>query len=180
MPVAARTRTSANDLSVPASTNTEALLEAIDARASDTNMSVVFFDVPMIDVISKAQADGLEEVRLVICMRRSASPVRSPTSTTSRCSPRSTSTNTGRRQAAVHDRNPTGVRGRQAKAKAADADVLVASMDDESTFGPVFHELRFGDAVAQRLLDHLQGARPGGQRGRGVVCVPTTTRQHQR
>jgi predicted helicase len=44
------------------------------------------------------------------------------------------------------------VYGDQAKAKAADADVLVASMDDESTFGPVFHELRFGDAVAQRLL----------------------------
>ena len=44
------------------------------------------------------------------------------------------------------------VYGDQAKAKAADADVLVASMDDRSTFGPVFHELGFGDAVAQQLL----------------------------
>ena len=43
------------------------------------------------------------------------------------------------------------VYGDQAKAKAADADVLVASMDDRSTFGPVFHELGFGDAVAQQL-----------------------------
>jgi hypothetical protein len=42
--------------------------------------------------------------------------------------------------------------GDQAKAKAADRDVLVASMDDPSTFGEVFHELGFGEAVAQKLL----------------------------
>lgn len=35
---------------------------------------------------------------------------------------------------------------------AADVDVEVASMDDESLFGPVFHRLTFGQAIEQGLL----------------------------
>ena len=38
------------------------------------------------------------------------------------------------------------------KAMAAEADVLVASMDDESVFGPVVHELSFARAIEDDLL----------------------------
>ncbi len=143
---------SANDLSVPASTNTEALLEAINARASDTNMSVVFSTYQSIDVISKAQADGIGQFDLVIC-----DEAHRTTGAFTDIDDQSMFTkvhfdeyvNTAKR---LYMTATPRVYGDQAKAKAADADVLVASMDDESTFGPVFHELRFGDAVAQRLL----------------------------
>nr|WP_289011787.1 type ISP restriction/modification enzyme [uncultured Candidatus Microthrix sp.] len=143
---------SANDLSVPASTNTEALLEAIDARASDTNMSVVFSTYQSIDVISKAQADGIGQFDLVIC-----DEAHRTTGAFTDIDDQSMFTKvhfdeyvkTAKR---LYMTATPRVYGDQAKAKAADADVLVASMDDESTFGPVFHELRFGDAVAQRLL----------------------------
>nr|WP_287374436.1 DEAD/DEAH box helicase family protein [Candidatus Microthrix sp.] len=143
---------SANDLSMPASTNTEALLEAIGARATNTNMSVVFSTYQSIDVISKAQADGIGQFDLVIC-----DEAHRTTGAFTDIDDQSMFTkvhfdeyvNTAKR---LYMTATPRVYGDQAKAKAADADVLVASMDDESTFGPVFHELRFGDAVAQRLL----------------------------
>ncbi|MDG5485484.1 DEAD/DEAH box helicase [Mycolicibacterium gadium] len=45
--------------------------------------------------------------------------------------------------------------GRVQKA-AQDADLEVASMDDESKFGPVFHHLSFGDAISRDLLTDYQ------------------------
>ncbi len=143
---------SANDLSVPASTNTEALLEAINARATNTNMSVVFSTYQSIDVISKAQADGIGQFDLVIC-----DEAHRTTGAFTDIVDQSMFTkvhfdeyvNTAKR---LYMTATPRVYGDQAKAKAADADVLVASMDDHSTFGPVFHELGFGEAVAQQLL----------------------------
>ena len=38
------------------------------------------------------------------------------------------------------------------EAKAAQGESEVASMDDEATFGPVFHRLTFGQAIEQKLL----------------------------
>lgn len=40
----------------------------------------------------------------------------------------------------------------EAKKKAADQSALIASMDDEITFGPEFHRLGFGEAVERDLL----------------------------
>jgi predicted helicase len=38
------------------------------------------------------------------------------------------------------------------KTRAGDANAVLASMDDESRFGPVFHRLGFGEAVERGLL----------------------------
>ena len=38
------------------------------------------------------------------------------------------------------------------KAKAEEADIEVASMDDTTTFGPVAHRLSFGEAIRKNLL----------------------------
>ncbi|MHB1710862.1 MAG: DEAD/DEAH box helicase [Acidimicrobiales bacterium] len=40
--------------------------------------------------------------------------------------------------------------------EAREADLEVASMDDESVFGPVFHRLTFGEAIARDLLSDYQ------------------------
>ncbi len=42
--------------------------------------------------------------------------------------------------------------GDQAKAKAGQADAVIASMDDETMYGPEFHRVGFGEAVEQGLL----------------------------
>ncbi|MGV0596779.1 Helicase associated domain protein [Mycolicibacterium porcinum] len=47
--------------------------------------------------------------------------------------------------------------GRVIKA-AGDEDLEVASMDDETTFGPVFHRLGFSEAISRRLLTDYQVA----------------------
>lgn len=39
------------------------------------------------------------------------------------------------------------------KTKAEESNVQVYSMDDVSTFGPVFHRLRFDEAVRHRRAD---------------------------
>jgi predicted helicase len=144
---------SANDLSVPASTNTDSVVGGDRRPGVDTNMSVVFSTYQSIDVITKAQqADGIGQFDLVIC-----DEAHRTTGAFTDIDDQSMFTkvhfdeyvNTAKR---LYMTATPRVYGDQAKAKAADADVLVASMDDESTFGPVFHELGFGDAVAQQLL----------------------------
>ena len=144
---------SANDLSVPASTNTDTLMRAIDARASKSSMSVVFSTYQSIDVITQAQQQaGLGRFDLVIC-----DEAHRTTGAFTDIDDQSMFTKVHFNEFVDSDRRlymtaTPRVYGDQAKAKAADADVLVASMDDRSTFGPVFHELGFGDAVAQQLL----------------------------
>jgi predicted helicase len=144
---------SPNDLSVPASTDTDALMEAIEARASDTKMSVVFSTYQSIDVITAAQHDaGLGRFDLIIC-----DEAHRTTGAFKDIDDQSTFTKVHLNEFVEAERRlymtaTPRVYGDQAKGKAADADVLVASMDDEATFGPVFHELGFGDAVAQQLL----------------------------
>ncbi|WP_020379517.1 DEAD/DEAH box helicase family protein [Candidatus Microthrix parvicella] len=143
---------SANDLSIPASTNTQALLDAVNARATDSNMTVVFSTYQSIDVITQAQEDGIGQFDLVIC-----DEAHRTTGAFSDIDDQSTFTkvhfneyvNAAKR---LYMTATPRVYGDQAKAKAAEGDVLVASMDDVSTFGPIFHELAFGEAVAQGLL----------------------------
>ena len=50
------------------------------------------------------------------------------------------------------------------KAKADEADAVLASMDDETLFGPEFHRLGFGEAVDAGPAHRLQGARPRRRR----------------
>ena len=103
-------------------------------------------------MITKAQEDGIGQFDLVIC-----DEAHRTTGAFSDIDDQSTFTkvhfdeyvNAAKR---VYMTATPRVYGDQAKGKAADADVLVASMDDEATFGPVFHELGFGQAVAQQLL----------------------------
>ena len=142
----------ANDLAFPASTNPESLLDAMSARTSDKKMTAIFSTYQSIDVIGACQAAGLGEFDLIIC-----DEAHRTTGAFTDADDQSTFTK-------VHQNNHVAsskrlymtatprVYGDQTKARAAEQDVIVASMDDETTFGPVFHELPFGEAVAQELL----------------------------
>lgn len=143
---------SPNDLQVPASTDVEGLLEEISARAEPTRMTVVFSTYQSIDVISEAQQGGLGRFELVVCDE--AHRTTGGTGPSAKQSP----------FVKVHDDSVVSadrrlymtatprIYGDQTKAKARQHEVVLSSMDDERVFGPVFHELPFGKAVARKLL----------------------------
>ena len=143
---------SVNDLAFPASTSPDELVARVAARFEPDAMTVVFATYQSLDVITRAQQQGLGAFDLIICdeAHRTTGAFR----------------DAGDQSAftRVHDNTYVAaarrlymtatprVYGDQTKARAQESDVVLASMDDEATFGPVFHELLFGDAVARNLL----------------------------
>ena len=140
------------DLIHPATTDTQALARQIRERHEDDQFTVVFSTYQSIDVVAEAQGDGMPDFDLIICDEAH----------------RTTGvTLTGEDESAfvrVHDN--TRIRGAkrlymtatprlfnpETKEKADNADAVLASMDDESVYGPVMHRLGFGQAVEQDLL----------------------------
>jgi len=115
-------------------------------------MTVVFSTYQSIDVIHQAQAQGLGRFDLIICDEAHRT---------------TGATLTGQDESAfvrVHD--DAYIAGAKrlymtatpriyddaSKAKAGEADALLASMDDEALYGPEFHRLDFGEAVGLGLL----------------------------
>ncbi len=143
---------SANDLQVPASTDVESLMTEWRARATPTRMAVAFSTYQSIDVIADAQRAGMGRFDLIICDEAHR--------TTGGTGPKNEQSSFVK----VHDEAIVGgvkrlymtatprIYGDQTKAKAKQAEVVLSSMDDPATFGPVFHELPFGKAVADKLL----------------------------
>lgn len=149
---------SVNDLAIPASTDSDALLGAMDAKADDSRMTVVFSTYQSIDIVSSCQRAldedglGLDAFDLIICDE--AHRTTGASDNVNELSPF---------QKVHHNDFVAGnkriymtatprVYGDQTKAKAADKDVLVTSMDDPDLFGEVCYELPFGEAVARKLL----------------------------
>ena len=143
---------SPNDLSFPASTNAVALMEAFVARRSASHMMVIFSTYQSIDVISECQQAGLDHFDLIVCdeAHRTTGAFKDDGDQSPFTKVHDNTFVSATRR--LYMTATPRIYGDQAKATAAQADVLVASMDDESTFGPVFHELRFGAAVAGGLL----------------------------
>lgn len=143
---------SVHDLVVPATTDTAALAREIAKRGEDDQFTVVFSTYQSIDVVAQAQAAGIPDFDLIVCDEahrttgvtladQDESPfVRVHDQSFIRGSKRLYMTATPRLF------NP------ETKDKAKGVDAVLASMDDESVFGPVFHRLGFGEAVNRDLL----------------------------
>ncbi len=145
---------SAVDLALPSTTNV-ATLEARWrlALGQTASMTVVFSTYQSIDVIAQAQKVGeLPPLDLIVC-----DEAHRTTGTTL----------SGEDESAfVRIHNQGYIAGRKrlymtatpriyddsSKAKAGEANAVIASMDDESVFGPEFHRLGFGEAVSKGLL----------------------------
>jgi predicted helicase len=142
------------DLALPATTNPATIRERLkDAVADDTRMTVVFSTYQSLDVVHQAVSDGdIDPFDLVLCDEAH----------------RTTGvTLSGADESAfvkVHDAAYLPATRRlyltatpklyddSVKAKAGDADAILASMDDEDIYGPEFHRLGFGQAVSLGLL----------------------------
>jgi predicted helicase len=143
---------SVNDLAFPASTDAEGLVAQVQSRATAGHLTAIFATYQSIEVIAKAQASGLTDFDLIVCdeAHRTTGAFKEAGEQSAFTKIHDEYFVQGRRR--LYMTATPRIYGDQSKAKAARADVIVASMDDETCFGPVFHELRFGDAVAQGLL----------------------------
>jgi predicted helicase len=140
------------DLILPATTNTEVLVKQFKKNYSKKVMTIVFSTYQSITVISEAQKAGIPEFDLII-----ADEAHRTTGVT-------LSGNEDSNFTKVHNDKVVGSKRRLymtatprvfsdgAKAKANSADAILASMDDESIFGPEFFRLGFHESVTRGLL----------------------------
>lgn len=144
--------TKIEDLQIPATTDGLTLAAAMENNELDEGLTVVFSTYQSVDAVTAAQNAGIPDFDLIICDEAH----------------RTTGvTLAGEDQShfvKIHDNNL--VRGDKrlymtatprlfndnVKNKAKEADAVLTSMDDEATFGPVFHRIGFGEAVEQKLL----------------------------
>lgn len=141
------------DLTEPATTDAGTLVArmAVGKRAKD-RMTVVFSTYQSIDVISQAQAKGLDEFDLIIC-----DEAHRTTGVTLASQPES-------HFVKVHDDGFIAGAKRvymtatprvfddAVTKKAIENDAVLADMADEDTYGPELYRLGFGEAVEQNLL----------------------------
>lgn len=142
------------DLPIPPTTSAERLAAAAGDGKAAGRLTVVFSTYQSIDVVAQAQAQGLEAFDLVVCDEAHrttgvtlAGPeaeesafVRVHNSDYLKAAKRLYMTATPR----IYDD--------ASKAKAGQAQAVVASMDDESQYGRELYRLGFGEAVTRNLL----------------------------
>jgi predicted helicase len=142
---------SVHDLQYPATTSPMRLAQHATAH-SEGKLTVIFATYQSIQVVAEAQANGLPEFDVIICDEAHR--------TTGVTLAENDESNFVR----VHDAD--FVKGKKrlymtatprlfsddSKSKADEIGAVIASMDDESVFGPEFYRLGFGEAVERDLL----------------------------
>ncbi|MGI8417395.1 MAG: DEAD/DEAH box helicase [Nakamurella sp.] len=139
------------DLTEPATTDPAKLNQRAGAASKD-RMTVVFSTYQSIDVISQAQTLGLPEFDLIICdeAHRTTGVKLADGDESHFVKVHDQSFLAGRKR--VYMTATPKVFGDAVKQRAADADAVLTSMDNEDLFGPVLHRLGFGEAVERDLL----------------------------
>ncbi|MET8511952.1 type ISP restriction/modification enzyme [Streptomyces sp. NPDC005077] len=143
---------STHDLALPATTDPDRLVGQMASVEATPGLTVVFSTYQSIATVSAAQKNGLPRFDLILCDEAH----------------RTTGvTLSGHDESAfvrVHDDSFIGADRRMymtatprvynddTKQDAKGADAAVASMDDETKYGPEFHRLGFGKAVEKGLL----------------------------
>ena len=118
------------DLPIPATTDAQRLADSLNANNATEGLQVVFATYQSIEVIHQAQELGGETWRdfdLIIC-------------------------DEARRTKTLYMTATPRIFGENAKSKASQKDVILASMDDKDIYGPEFFRLGFGQAVKEDLL----------------------------
>lgn len=140
------------ELAYPATTNANKLAASLTATQDESAITVIFSTYQSIEVVHQAQQKTGMVFDLVVCdeAHRTAgytAPgedhsafVRVHDNAYIKASKRLYMTATPR------------IYAEASKSKAEENDVQVFSMDDVATFGPVFHQLRFDEAVRRDLL----------------------------
>ena len=139
----------------PATTRPDRLFAAWEASHANGGLTVVFSTYQSIDVVHAAQEMGLPDFDLIVCDEAHR--------TTGSALPGVDETEASAFMKVHYDRNVRGAKrlymtatpriyGETAKRKGAEEDFTIASMDDESIYGPVAYQIKFGEAVERGLL----------------------------
>lgn len=139
----------------PATTRPDRLFAAWEASHDNGGLTVVFSTYQSIDVVHAAQEMGLPDFDLIVCDEAHR--------TTGSALPGVDETEASAFMKVHYDRNVRGAKrlymtatpriyGETAKRKGAEEDFTIASMDDESIYGPVAYQIKFGEAVERGLL----------------------------
>ena len=145
------------DFEYPATTNPESLFRSYEAsrRANPDGLVVIFSTYQSIDVIRAAQGMGVPEFDLVVCDEAHR--------TTGNALPGVDVSEASAFMKVHYDENVKArkrlymtatprIYGETAKRKGAEEDYTIASMDDESIYGPTAYQIKFGEAVEKKLL----------------------------
>ena len=145
------------DFEYPATTDPESLWRSYAAcrRSNPDGLVVIFSTYQSIDVIHEAQALGVPEFELIVCDEAHR--------TTGNVLPGVDVTEASHFMKVHYDENVRAkkrlymtatprIYGETAKRKGAEEDYTIASMDDESIYGPTAYQIKFGEAVEKKLL----------------------------
>ena len=147
------------EMVIPATTSADKLLanwprrsagDGADAEREPRN--VIFSTYQSLDVVSAAQTKGLPEFDLVVCDEaHRTTGVTLANADESEFTKVHSDGNIRAKKRLYMTATPR-IFSEKSKGKARAADAALASMDDESVYGPEFHRLEFGKAVERELL----------------------------
>ncbi len=145
------------DFEYPATTDSESLWRSYAAcrRSNPDGLVVIFSTYQSIDVIHEAQALGVPDFELIVCDEAHR--------TTGNALPGVDVTEASHFMKVHYDENVRAkkrlymtatprIYGESSKRKGAEDDYTIASMDDESIYGPTAYQIKFGEAVEKKLL----------------------------
>lgn len=141
----------------PATTNAETLAASFAAcrAANPDGIVAVFSTYQSIDVIHRAQGLGVPEFDLVVCdeahRTTGAALPGVPAEVASAFMKVHYDENVRARKRLYMTATPR-IYGETAKRKGAEEDYTIASMDDETIYGPTAYQIKFGEAVERKLL----------------------------
>lgn len=145
------------DFEYPATTDPESLFRSyeVSRRANPDGLVVIFSTYQSIDVIHAAQEMGVPEFDLVVCDEAHRTTGNAlPGVDVSEASffiKVHYNKNVKARKRLYMTATPR-IYGETAKRKGAEEDYTIASMDDESIYGPTAYQIKFGEAVEKKLL----------------------------
>lgn len=141
------------DLAIPATTDAGRLhSQLVDAAAGTGRLTVIFSTYQSIGVVAEAQAKGLPDFDLVICDEAHRTTGATLTGDDESAFVRVHDNAFIRATKRLYMTATPRIYDDASKAKAGQAQAVLASMDDPHLYGPEFHRLGFGEAVAKGLL----------------------------
>lgn len=140
------------ELAYPATTNATKLAKSMVETQDSTAVTVVFSTYQSIEVVHQAQQKTGIEFDLIVCdeAHRTAGYTAPGDDPSAFVRVHDNAFIKGKKR--LYMTATPRIYAEASKSKAEESNVQVYSMDDVSTFGPVFHRLRFDEAVRRDLL----------------------------
>lgn len=141
----------------PATTDANSLWRSYEAsrEANPGGLVVIFSTYQSIDVVRDAQALGVPDFEVIVCdeaHRTTGNALPGVSKTEASAFMKVHFNENVRAKKRLYMTATPRIYGETAKRKGAEEDYTIASMDDESIYGPTAYQIKFGEAVEKKLL----------------------------